>query len=388
MKKHIKAKLILEDGSIFHGASFGYDQSTSGEVVFNTGMAGYPQSLTDPSYSGQILVFTYPLVGNYGIGNESVDEYGIQKHFESDKIQVKGVVVSEYSFDHNHWESDKSFQKWLKDNKITAIFGIDTRALTVKIREKGVMLGKIVIDIEEIDFYDPNKENLVADVSRKEVQRIGSGKYKIIVVDCGVKNNILRCLLKRDVTLKVVPWNYDFNKQGFDTAGDYDGLFISNGPGNPVHCRETIINLKTAMNKENPKPIFGICLGNQLLALAAGASTYKLKFGHRSQNQPCVVCNINKSIMNNGMSDVNKKGFITSQNHGYAVDKNTLPEQWEEFFYNANDDTNEGIKHKTLPFFSVQFHPEGRCGPMDTEYLFDEFIDNLSKYVSKTRQMR
>lgn len=360
MKPYKKAKLVLEDGSVYEGHSFGYPESSAGEVVFNTGMVGYPQSLTDPSYTGQLLIFTYPLIGNYGTGTKKTDDYGLQLNFESENIHVKGVIVSEYCQEHNHWDSDLSFEEWLKENKIPGIFGIDTRALTVKIREKGVMLGKIVIEDGEsnpIEFYDPNKENLVASVSRNSVTCLGNGRYRIIVVDCGIKNNILRNLLKKDVALKIVPWDYDFNKE------DYDGLFISNGPGNPVHCRETIENIKKAI--EMQKPIFGICLGHQLLALASGAKTYKLKYGHRGQNQPCV---------RDG-----KHGYITSQNHGYAVDKSTLPARWEELFFNANDGTNEGIRHTTLPFFSVQFHPEGSCGPNDTVYLFDEFIKMIEK---------
>ncbi|MBT4824232.1 glutamine-hydrolyzing carbamoyl-phosphate synthase small subunit [Candidatus Woesearchaeota archaeon] len=361
MKSHPKGKLILEDGSIYDGYSFGYSSSTAGEVVFCTGMAGYPQSLTDPSYTGQILVFTYPLIGNYGVSDSTVDKHNISIDFESNNIHVKSVIVSEYCAEHNHWNSKKSFETWLKENKIPALFGIDTRALTIKIREKGVMLGKIVIDDEEsVGFYDPNKDNLVAEVSRNEVLSLGNGKHKIIVVDCGMKNNILRSFLKKDVTLKIVPWNYDFNQE------EYDGLFISNGPGDPTHCKETIENIKKAM--ELKKPLFGICLGHQLLALASGANTYKLKYGHRGQNQPCVRNQ--------------KQGYITSQNHGYAVDKNSLPEGWEELFFNANDGTNEGIKHTTLPFFSVQFHPEGSCGPNDTMYLFDEFIEMIEKSKS------
>jgi carbamoyl-phosphate synthase small subunit len=366
MKRYPKAELVLEDGSIYRGFSFGHDSSTAGEVVFSTGMVGYPKSLTDPSYSGQILVFTYPLIGNYGIAPKQHDIYKIPKSFESFRIHVKGVIVSEFSQDHNHWNSQSSFQGWLVENKIPAIAGIDTRALTIKIREKGVMLGKIVIG-KDTDFYDPNIENQVRNVSRNDTLTLGKGKHRIVVLDCGIKNNILRCLLRRDVTITIVPWDYDFNKL------DYDGLFISNGPGDPTHCKESINNIKKAMEKN--KSIFGICLGNQLLALAAGARTYKLKYGHRSQNQPCVIAG-------------EKTGFITSQNHGYAVDTKTLPKGWEEFFYNANDHTNEGIRHRTLPFFSVQFHPEGSCGPMDTEYLFDEFVEMIEKNKAANKKTK
>ena len=359
-QNHHRAKLILEDGSIFHGFSFGYPKSCSGEVVFSTGMVGYPQSITDPSYAGQILVFTYPLIGNYGVSDNSRDNNGILENFESDNIWTTAIIVSEYSSDFNHWNAKKSLQEWMIENKIPGIFGIDTRALTIKIREHGVMLGKIIIEPDgdnSVDLIDPNKENLVALVSRKDVKHYGSdkAKYKIVAVDCGIKNNILRCLLKRDVSITVVPWNYDFF--------EYDGLFLANGPGDPVMCTKTIENIKVAV--KNKKPIFGICLGNQLLALAAGAKTYKLKYGHRSQNQPAVH---------------NNRAYITSQNHGFAVDKKTLLEGWEESFYNANDNTNEGIRHKTLPFFSVQFHPEGSSGPRDTDFLFDEFIKMIEIY--------
>jgi len=356
-ESYLKAKLILEDGSFFDGFSFGYHQSSAGEVVFCTGMVGYPQSLTDPSYAGQILVFTYPLIGNYGIHEAEKDEHDIPLKLESDLIHVKGLIVSEYSVDHNHWHATKSLAEWLHKHKIPALFGIDTRALTLKIRERGVMLGKIIINEQHTDFHDPNTINLVDLVSRKEVTQYGSGKHKIIVVDCGIKNNIIRSFLKRDVTIKVVPWDYDYTNE------EFDGLFISNGPGDPTQCTATIDHIRKTM--EQKKPIFGICLGHQLLALAAGGRTYKLKYGHRGQNQPCVT--------------TGNRAYITSQNHGFAVDKDSLPEEWEELFYNANDGTNEGIRHKTLPFFSTQFHPEAFGGPRDTEHLFDEFIAMIEK---------
>ncbi|MFH0973422.1 MAG: glutamine-hydrolyzing carbamoyl-phosphate synthase small subunit [Candidatus Micrarchaeota archaeon] len=368
MKEFAAAKLVLSDGSVFRGFSFGAPRSVAGEVVFNTGMTGYPQSLTDPSYAGQILCFTYPLIGNYGVGKTTKDAFGLHSNYESNRVQAEGLVVSEYSAAHSHWDARCSLGEWLKENRVPAIFGVDTRALTIKLREKGVMLGKIIVDgdearFEKKEFYDPNKENLVARVSRKRVERYGHGNFRVAVVDCGMKNNILRCLLARGVRASVVPWNYDFNRL------DCDGVFVSNGPGDPTQCVETIRRLKEAMKIGTP--VFGICLGNQLLALAAGARTFKLKYGHRSQNQPCVNAA--------GVYGERGRGFITSQNHGYAVDSRSLPAGWRELFFNANDGTNEGVAHASKPFFSVQFHPEGSCGPRDSEFLFDEFVLAMKK---------
>ena len=353
-------KLILEDGSEFSGVSFGSPSSVSGEVVFNTAMTGYPESLTDPSYKGQILVLTYPLIGNYGIPPE-VKENDLYKFFESYTLHISGLIVSDYSEKFSHWNAVKSLGEWLKEHDIPAISGIDTRALTKILREKGTMLGKIVYAKNDVPLYDPNKENLVAQVSIKEKKIYGNGKFRILLIDCGVKNNIIRNLLKRDTTVIQVPWNYDISKE------KYDGLFITNGPGDPKQCKETIKNLACALSQD--KPIFGICLGNQLLALAAGADTYKLKYGHRSHNQPVIQAGTDKA-------------YITSQNHGFAIDNSTLPKDWESLFININDNTNEGMRHKTKPFFSSQFHPEASGGPTDTEYLFDNFIDLVKKSVS------
>jgi carbamoyl-phosphate synthase small subunit len=353
-------KLILEDGSEFPGISFGAPASVSGEVVFNTAMTGYPESLTDPSYKGQILVLTYPLIGNYGVPNNLI-ENDLLKFFESYTLHVSGLVISDYSEKYSHWNANRSLGEWLMEHDIPGISGIDTRALTKILREKGTMLGKIVFAKKDVSFYDPNKDNLVEQVSIKEKKIYGKGKYRILLIDCGVKNNIIRNLLKRDATVIRVPWNYNFLNE------EYDGLFITNGPGDPKQCKETIQNLSLALNQD--KPIFGICLGNQLLALASGADTYKLKYGHRSHNQPVLQLGTDKA-------------YITSQNHGFAINNNTLPNDWEPLFININDNTNEGMKHKTKPFFSSQFHPEASGGPTDTEYLFDEFIDLI-----KTRQV-
>ena len=348
--------LELADGSVAEGFSFGAPRSTSGEVVFNTGMVGYPESLTDPSYRGQILVLTYPLIGNYGVPPEERLD-GILKYFESDRIQIAGLVVSECSGDFSHWNAVRSLSEWLAEHGIPAIEGVDTRALTKKIRQEGTMLGRIVYE-EEVPLEDPNRRNLVAEVSTKEPIVYGDGAMNVLVVDCGVKNNIIRCFLKRGVSVIRVPWNYDFNRGTYE----YDGLFLSNGPGDPKMCEATIAHVKEALARG--KKIFGICLGSQLLALAAGADTFKMKFGHRSQNQPCTEIGT-------------RRCHITSQNHGYAVATETLPEQWAPWFINANDGTNEGIRHVKLPFMSVQFHPEASGGPTDTEYLFDAFIGSL-----------
>lgn len=354
MFKVKQAKLTLEDGTVFTGKSFGSEKAVAGEVVFYTAMTGYPESLTDPSYTGQILVSTYPMIGNYGVPFNQ-KENGIHKFYESHKLHISGLIISDYSFEFSHWNAEKSLSDWLKEYDVPGLFDIDTRALTKILREKGSMLGKIEFE-DEIEFYDPNKENLVAIASCNEREVYGEGKHKVVLIDCGVKNNIIRCLIDRGAQVIRVPWDYDFTKE------EYDGVFISNGPGDPAMCDVTVNYVKDAIAQE--KPIMGICLGNQLLARAAGADTYKLKYGHRSHNQPVLLQGTNKC-------------YITSQNHGYAVKTDTLPHDWEPLFTNVNDDTNEGIRHKTLPFFSTQFHPEASSGPVDTEFLFDEFIKNV-----------
>jgi carbamoyl-phosphate synthase small subunit len=351
-------KLVLNDGKTFDGFSFGYEGSTAGEVVFNTAMTGYPESLTDPSYKNQILVLTYPLVGNYGVPNENVKDKMFE-FYESEEIQVSGLIISEYSKEYSHWNAEQSLADWLKKYKVPGIFGIDTRELTMHLRENGSQLGKIVFEDQEVETYDPNLENQVDKVSIKEKEVYGEGDHKIVLIDCGVKNNIIRHLLKRNTTVIRVPWDYDFLNE------DYDGLFISNGPGNPEFCAKTVENIKKSF--EQDKPIFGICMGNQLMGLAAGAKTYKLKYGHRSHNQPVLLCGTNKS-------------YVTSQNHGYAIDNEYLKGDWEPLFINLNDNTNEGMVHKTKPFFSTQFHPEASSGPTDTDFLFDKFIENIEEY--------
>lgn len=356
MQETKKAVLTLEDGTTFEGFSFGSDKPCAGEVVFSTAMTGYPESLTDPSYSGQILVTTYPMLGNYGVPPRSEDNV-TDTYFESDKIHCEAIICQDYSWDYSHWQAGRSLSEWLRDENIVGVYGIDTRALTKRLREKGSMLGKIVIDGGmDIEFHDPNKENLVARVSCKEIIEYGKGDKTVVLVDCGVKYNIIRCLVNSGVKVVRVPWNYDFSQL------KYDGLFISNGPGNPDFAEETVANLRRAITQD--KPICGICMGNQLLSKAAGARVYKLKYGHRSQNQP---------VMKIGTTQC----YVTSQNHGFAVDTATLGNDWEPLFINMNDNTNEGIRHKNKPFFSAQFHPEACGGPTDTEFIFDDFIKLL-----------
>jgi carbamoyl-phosphate synthase small subunit len=354
--KQNEARLVLEDGTVFQGYSFGYPASREGEVVFNTGMTGYPQSLTDPSYHGQILSLTYPLIGNYGVARPRRDAWGIPTIFESEAIQVSGLIVSEHSDEYSHHAAISSLARWLEEEGIPAIRGIDTRRLTQRLRAEGTMRGCIEIDgSERSDEILSRAETIpVAAVSAGERIVYEAGSTRILLVDCGVKLNIIRELLKRGVTVVRVPWNADISRER------YDGILVSNGPGDPKACPPTIGMLRKAL--EGRAPIFGICLGNQLLALAAGADTYKLKFGHRSQNQPCIEAG-------------SPRCYITSQNHGYAVREDSLPSGWEPWFRNANDGTNEGIRAVGKPFFAVQFHPEAAPGPRDSLYLFDHFLD-------------
>jgi carbamoyl-phosphate synthase small subunit len=342
------ARLELEDGSGFAGSVFGHAKSVAGEVVFNTGMVGYTEALTDPSYRGQILVLTYPLVGNYGVPTA----------FESPRIQASALVVSELAMQYSHTSALKSLPQWLCDEGIPCLAGVDTRALTRRIRSRGCMLGKLVVGGQDVPFYDPNQANLVKEVcvGSREVYP-GKGSKSVLLIDCGAKGSIVEELLARGVTVVRVPWDYDFLRE------DFDALFISNGPGDPTACTNTIENLRKILPAG--KPVMGICLGHQLLALAAGASTYKLKFGNRGHNQPC-------------LEEGTGRCFITSQNHGYAVDEATLPAGWRPWFRNANDGSNEGMRHATRPFMSVQFHPEAAPGPLDCAGLFDQFVGMLA----------
>lgn len=371
-----RAVLLLADGTRYTGKSFGYEGSTSGEVVFNTAMTGYPESLTDPSYEGQILVTTFPQLGNYGVPPES-GSADLRRYYEGSRIHCRAIVAQDYAFNPSHWLAERSLGQWLKEQKVPGIFDIDTRALTKHLREYGSMLGKIIIEgCEAPELYDPNQHNLIAETScadamvytsegeapvalpaePQELAPDSEGRKTVVLVDCGIKHNIIRCLLRRGVRVVRVPWDFDFN------AIPHDGLFISNGPGNPDFAGATVEHLRKALRAG--KPICGICMGNQLLAKAAGAMTYKLKYGHRSHNQPVRQVGTDRC-------------FVTSQNHGFAVDSSTLPPEWEPLYVNMNDGTNEGVRHKSLPYFSAQFHPEASSGPRDTEFIFDDFVKLL-----------
>lgn len=345
-------ELVLQDSSIYRGLSpIWQEGSFHGEIVFTTGMTGYCESLTDPSYAGQILAFTYPLIGNYGVPSK--------EEWESNRIYARGVIISEACLHHSHRSSVQSLLEWLADQQIPVIIGVDTRQLTIALRSHGVMLGAIFCSGERpLTFNDPNQEKLVAQVSIKKRQMIleNNNSKTIVVVDCGLKQNIIRSLLDFPLNLHQVPFDADYSGE------DFDGVFLSNGPGDPEVCEKTIQVLKRAMKKE--KPIYGICLGAQILALAAGAKTYKLPFGHRGQNQPCI-------------DTFSKRCYITSQNHGYAIDAESLPRDWEVTFTNLNDGSVEGIRHKHLPFSAVQFHPEACPGPTDTQWFFNQFYQSL-----------
>ncbi|XP_037937709.1 CAD protein [Teleopsis dalmanni] len=363
--------LILEDSTVLSGNAFGAEIPVDGEVVFQTGMVGYTESMTDRSYRAQLLVLTYPLIGNYGIPEYSeMDEYGLPKHFEwFNDISVAALIVGEICEKPSHWRSKLTLSKWMETKGIPGISGIDTRSLTKKLREKGSILGRVVYElpdnINNFNFNDPNKRNLVAECSLTSTRKFGpeSGAIRICAIDCGLKLNQIRCLLSRGASVEVVPWNHALDETQFD------GLFISNGPGDPVVCKDTVSQI-AKVYKNGQKPIFGICLGHQLLATAIGCKTYKMKYGNRGHNLPCV---------HNGTG----RCFMTSQNHGFAVDTKTLPADWEPLFTNANDNTNEGIIHKTKPYFSVQFHPEHSAGPEDLELLFDVFLDVVKQQASQ-----
>jgi carbamoyl-phosphate synthase (ammonia) len=359
------AKLHLEDGTTLTGRSFGSHESIDGEVVFTTGMVGYPEALTDPSYQGQIITLTTPMVGNYGVPDrKKLDKFGLPAMFESYKIHASGLIVQDYAHHYSHWKAASSLGDWLKEEGIPGLCDIDTRMLTKKIREKGAMVGRIEVDLNApppTKWDNPNvARHLVAEVSTKEIKTYGKGNpIKIMGVDCGMKYNMIRLLVDRGCELTIVPWDHPF-------AADmhkYDGIFLSNGPGDPTYCKETIEQLKQAISvpDNEVKPIFGICLGNQLLGIAAGGEAKKLPFGNRGQNQP---------VINHATGEC----YITSQNHGYHIDTTTLGDDYKELFTNLNDGSNEGFISKNRPYFTAQFHPEYKNGPTDTEFMFDTFL--------------
>lgn len=355
-------KLFFDDNLQFQGRSFGAHKSVRGEVVFNTGMTGYVETLTDPSYCGQILVLTYPLQGNYGVPNGP---------FESTKIQVQGVVVSHYSEKPSHYKSVKSMGQWLKSQGIPGICGVDTRTLTRYLREFGTTIGTLLSS----DSTD-NPEILQLDYTKclditalPSVVHHGDGDVKILVIDTGAKENIIRSLLRRNIQMIRAPWNSNWEQ----FISESDGIFLTNGPGDPADATDLIERVRKVLNSVH-LPVFGICLGHQILALAAGGKTIKLKYGHRSVNQPV------RDIFTN-------KCYISSQNHGYVVDSTSLSEDWESWFVNVNDGTNEGIRHKTRPISSVQFHPEASPGPRDTDFLFDNFVDTVRNFKTNKNKL-
>lgn len=353
--------LVLQDGTKFHGKSFGYDAPVAGEVVFNTAMMGYPESLTDPSYAGQLVTLTFPLVGNYGVPPFTFGPEGLPTFMESDHIHASAIIVSDYSEQYSHWNANESLAEWLKREHVPGITGIDTRELTKVLREHGVMMGQIIFDDEPDNIPQAQYEgvNFVDRVSCKEIIRYNEGAGKrVVLVDCGVKANIIRNLIERGLEVVRVPWNYDY------TGMEFDGLFLGNGPGDPDLCQDAVNILRQQMSKSR-KPICGICMGNQLMAKAGGANIYKLKYGHRSHNQPVRMVGTDKC-------------YITSQNHGYAVDASTLDKDWSELFVNMNDGSNEGVRHNTNPWFTSQFHPEACSGPVDTLFMFDLFVEKLT----------
>jgi carbamoyl-phosphate synthase small subunit len=354
-------KLVLEDGTLMEGVSFGAVRPVSGEVVFNTGMAGYVEALTDPSYCGQILVLTYPLIGNYGVPAPR-PAGSIDRPYESSRIQVQGLVVQNYVSEFSHRDAVRSLGGWLVAEDIPAVCGIDTRTLTRRLRERGTLRGWLYP--ASLALKDAQALAAAVDMQRDVFHRVapatpatyGHGEPLVMLIDVGAKDNIVRSLLARGATVRRVPWHADWLAE----ARSVDGFVIGNGPGDPADLTELVGKVRELL-RESDKPIFGICLGNQILALAAGGSTYKLPYGHRGVNQPV-------------QDLLTRRCFVTSQNHGYAVDDRALPDDWEPWFVNINDGTNEGIRSKRKAQFSIQFHPEARPGPEDTGFLFDEFV--------------
>lgn len=362
----LPATFSVRNGPVFTGTAFGANKNISGEAVFTTSLVGYPESMTDPSYRGQILVFTQPLIGNYGVPSKERDQWNLLRHFESPHIQCAGVVVADVSLRYSHWTAVESLSQWCAREGVPAISGVDTREIVTYLREQGSSLARITIgdeyDADEDEgFIDPGQINLVKRVSTKApfVVESPGAAYHVALIDCGVKENILRSLVRRGASVTVFPYDYPIHK----VAQHYDGVFISNGPGDPTHCQDTVYNLARLMETSSI-PIMGICLGHQLLALAVGARTIKLKYGNRAHNIPALDLTTGQC-------------HITSQNHGYAIDASTLPSDFKEYFVNLNDGSNEGMLHKTRPIFSTQFHPEAKGGPEDSSYLFEKYLQNV-----------
>lgn len=364
-----KATFSIKNGPTFEGYSFGAKKSVAGEAVFTTSLVGYPESMTDPSYCGQILVFTQPLIGNYGVPSGTArDEFNLLRYFESPHVHVVGIIVAEYAYEHSHWTAVESLASLCEREGVAAVTGIDTREVIQYLREQGSSLGRITIGSEKpVEYIDPMSTNLVEKVTTKELFHVKAlhARSNVALIDCGVKENIIRCLVARGANVTVLPYNYKIR----EIANQFDGIFISNGPGNPTFCSSTVENLKELLNDANfvKLPMFGICMGHQLLGLAAGAQTLKMKYGNRAHNIPA-------------MDLTTGQCHITSQNHGYAIDDSTLPSSWKPYFVNLNDKSNEGIIHSTRPIFSTQFHPEAKGGPTDTAILFDRFFDNMEAY--------
>ena len=342
--------LILSSGEVFHGFLPNWQNAdVFGEVVFNTSMVGYVEAMTDPSYAGQLLTFTYPLIGNYGVPK--------QQDWESNKIHAAAIIVSEAAQFYSHHQAKESLFDWCQSQGVPILFGVDTRALAKTISHQGVCPAVVSLsDKKPSEFVDINQQHLVKQVSISEPVTVGEGDKTIIAVDCGMKENIMRHLSQFPVTIKRVPFDYDFTNE------DYDAVFFSNGPGDPAMCTETIAIAQKVL--QGDKPVFGICLGSQIMALAMGAQTYKLPFGHRAQNHPCIEEGTDKCV-------------LTSQNHGFCIKEDSLPDEWRVLYRNLNDNTVQGIAHKSKPFFSVQFHPEEAPGPVDTQFLFHRFYETI-----------
>ncbi|MGB1665380.1 MAG: glutamine-hydrolyzing carbamoyl-phosphate synthase small subunit [Nitrosopumilus sp.] len=366
-------KLIFDDGTVIDGEGFGYSTTTFGEIVFNTGMVGYTEALTDPSYNGQLLTLTYPLVGNYGIPDPKItDEDGISKYFESDKIQIRGLVVHELSLTASHWNLSMTLDEWMYNEKIPGISGIDTRALTVKLRNSGVMMGALVVSDSEIDVEEVKKqlasathydsEQFMDEVSTKQEKTFGTEEQTVVIVDTGAKNAIIRNVREIGYKAILVPWDTPYEKI---MSYNPKGVVLSSGPGDPQKCPDTITAVKKLI--ENNVPTLGICLGAQIIGIAGNTDTYKLKYGHRGQNKPCI------NLENNQV-------YVTSQNHGYGIKPESLEKSdFKLWFTNADDKTVEGIKHKTQNCIAVQFHPEASPGPFDCKYVFDELRKLMEK---------